>query len=72
VIEASKRLLGAEHPATLTSMNNLALTYRNQGQWKEAEKLQVQVIQASKRVLGEAHPDRLRYIGNLEETLGIS
>src|SRR3954469_21221439 len=29
--------LGAEHPDTLTSMANLASTYRNQGRWKEAE-----------------------------------
>jgi hypothetical protein len=56
----------------ILTLNNLALTYRDQGQWKEAEKLQVQVIQASKQLLGEAHPDRLRYIGDLEETLRIS
>ena len=30
-------MLGAEHPSTLTSMANLASTYMNQGQWKEAE-----------------------------------
>ena len=34
-----KRMLGAEHPDTLTSMANLASTYRNQGRWKEAEEL---------------------------------
>ncbi|KDQ53980.1 hypothetical protein JAAARDRAFT_97348, partial [Jaapia argillacea MUCL 33604] len=39
VMEATKRLLGEEHPNTLTSMANLASTYQNQGQWKEAEGL---------------------------------
>ena len=32
VIEISKRVLGVEHPDTLTSITNLASTYRNQGQ----------------------------------------
>jgi hypothetical protein len=31
VIETTKRVLGDEHPDTLTSMANLAATYRNQG-----------------------------------------
>ena len=30
VMEIRKRVLGAEHPDTLTSMANLASTYRNQ------------------------------------------
>ncbi|KKA23702.1 kinesin light chain 1, partial [Rasamsonia emersonii CBS 393.64] len=37
VMEARKKVLGEEHPATLASMANLASTYRNQGRWKEAE-----------------------------------
>jgi hypothetical protein len=43
VMETTKGVLGEEHPDTLTSMGNLASTYRNQGRWKEAEELQVQV-----------------------------
>ncbi|KKA24369.1 hypothetical protein T310_1554, partial [Rasamsonia emersonii CBS 393.64] len=35
--EATKQMLGVEHPETLTSMGNLASTYRNQGRWNEAE-----------------------------------
>jgi hypothetical protein len=31
VIETSKTKLGVNHPDTLTSMANLALTYQNQG-----------------------------------------
>ncbi|KAF2842563.1 hypothetical protein M501DRAFT_1022519 [Patellaria atrata CBS 101060] len=46
-----KRVLGEEHPDTLTSMANLASTYRNQGRWKEAEKLDVEVMETRKRVL---------------------
>jgi Tetratricopeptide repeat len=39
-------------------MANLALTYRNQGQWKEAEGLEVQVMKMNLRVLGAEHPAR--------------
>ena len=35
--------------------SNLASTYRNQGRWKEAESLEVQVMETRKRVLGEEH-----------------
>jgi Tetratricopeptide repeat len=37
VVEMSKRLLGAEHPDTLSSMASLATTYRQQGRWSEAD-----------------------------------
>ena len=62
------RVLGAEHPDTLTSIANLALTYSSQGQWKEAEGLFVQVVETRKRVLGEEHPDTLTSIVNLAST----
>ena len=41
VMETSLRVLGKEHPDALTSMANLASTYRNQRRWKEAEDLGV-------------------------------
>ena len=49
-------------------MNNLALTYWNQGRWTEAEKLQVQVMETTKTVLGPEHPDTLASINNLALT----
>ncbi|KAG9080294.1 hypothetical protein FRC06_006822, partial [Ceratobasidium sp. 370] len=42
VLEAHRRAFGDNHPSTLTSMHNLALTYRSLGRYKEAEVLQVQ------------------------------
>ena len=41
VMETTKRVLGNEHPDTLTCMADLAATFQNQGRWDEAEKLQV-------------------------------
>jgi hypothetical protein len=58
-MEMSKRVLGAEHPGMLIAMGNLASTYKTQGQWKEAEELDIQVMETSKRVLGAEHPDTL-------------
>jgi len=49
-------------------MGNLAATYSNQGRWKEAEKLQVQVMQMCKKILGEEHPDTLTSMVNLAAT----
>jgi hypothetical protein len=57
VIEISKTKLGEDHPETLTSMANLASTYRDQGRWEEAEKLEVQVMETRNTKLGEDHPD---------------
>ncbi|KAL4990291.1 hypothetical protein BDW68DRAFT_194829 [Aspergillus falconensis] len=66
---------GPEHPSTLTSMVNLSSTYRSQGQWNEAEKLEMKVLQTSKAtwktVLGEQHPSTLTSMANLASTYWI-
>src|SRR3954469_21910830 len=68
VMETSLRVLGEEHPSTLTSMANLASTFWNQGRWKETEELEVQVKDTRKRELGEEHPDTLTSMANLAST----
>jgi hypothetical protein len=68
VIETRKRVLREEHPSTLTSIANLASTYRDQGRWKEAEELFVQVIEMRKRVLREEHPSTLTSMASLAST----
>ena len=60
--------MGGEHPSTLLSMANLASTYSNQGRWKEAEELEVQVIETGKRVLREEHLNTLISMYNLAFT----
>ncbi|KAG7432247.1 Kinesin light chain [Fusarium oxysporum f. sp. raphani] len=65
-VETWTKVLGEEHPDTLMSMNNLALTYRNQGRWKETEELLVRGIETTKR--GEEHPDTLISMANLAWT----
>ena len=61
-------MLGEEHPDTLTSASNLALTYSQQGKHAEAEALQVAVLAVRKRVLGEEHPNTLTSANNLAST----
>jgi hypothetical protein len=58
-METRKRVLSDEHPHTLISIGNLALTYRGQGWCKEAKELEVQLIETRKRVLSNEHPDTL-------------
>jgi Tetratricopeptide repeat len=65
VVGTRTRTIGPKNPSTLRSMGNLASTYRKQGRWKKAEKLQEQVIETSIRVLGQEHLDTLASIGNL-------
>jgi Tetratricopeptide repeat len=57
VIDIRKKLLGEEHPDTLSSMENLASTYRNQGRWNDAEQLKDQVMDMRKKLLGEEHQE---------------
>ena len=68
VMETSRRVLGQEHPSTLTSMASLASTYWKQGHWEESKELDVQVMETRKRVLGQEHPDTLSSMANLAST----
>jgi len=68
-LEVNRRILGDEHPDTLTSMNNLASTLNNEGDLSNARVLQEEVLGTRRRVLGEEHPDTLTSMSNLADTL---
>jgi hypothetical protein len=51
------RVLGPEHPDTLTSMCNLAHMMRHMGAWLEARELTERVLAVRLQVLGPEHPD---------------
>ena len=65
VMEFRKKVLGAEHPQTLTSMNNLAVLFDSQGKYEAAEPLYVETLRLSKKVLGDEHPHTLASMNNL-------
>jgi hypothetical protein len=67
--EVRMRLHGAEHPATLTTANNLAASLSDQGKYAEAERIEREVLVARKRVLGPEHPDTLGDANNLAMSL---
>lgn len=69
VLAVRRRVLGKEHPDTLTSMNNLAETLRTQGDLPGARGLQETVLAVRRRVLGVEHPDTLASMNNLAITL---
>ncbi len=56
---------GEEHPATATSLNNLAELYRSQGRYSEAEPLYLQALDISRSQLGAEHPDTASSLNNL-------
>jgi non-specific serine/threonine protein kinase/serine/threonine-protein kinase len=64
-LEARRRVLGPGHPATLTSMNDLADAYRMQGRYTEAEALHRETLEMQKRVLGTDHSNTLSSMNNL-------
>tara|TARA_R110002003_G_scaffold95_1_gene7240 strand:- start:19322 stop:21166 length:1845 start_codon:yes stop_codon:yes gene_type:complete len=67
-VEIVKRTFGEEHTNTLSSLNNLAMTYNDRGRSKEAQELHMQVLETLKRVLGDEHPDTLTSMHNLATT----
>ncbi len=58
-------MLGPEHPDTLSSLNNLAILYKNQGKYEQAEPLYQRALATYERVLGPEHPDTLNTVNNL-------
>jgi hypothetical protein len=67
--EVEKRVLGAEHPDTLTSAGNLAWFLSTQGNYAEAERIQREVHGVRKHVLGAEHLDTLLSVGDLAQSL---
>lgn len=64
-LELRRRALGAEHPDTLITMNDLGLVYGREGKGEEAEALHAQVLEIRRRVLGPEHPATLQSMNNL-------
>ncbi|MGH7242155.1 MAG: tetratricopeptide repeat protein [Phycisphaerales bacterium] len=69
VLDARKRVLGEDHPETLTTMNNLASTYRALGIQDKADALSRAELETSIRVLGEDHPDTITSLANMGASL---
>ncbi|MEU9922568.1 tetratricopeptide repeat protein [Streptomyces griseoluteus] len=60
-----ERILGDDHPATLTARNNLANSYSDAGRIQEALDLRERVLADRERILGDDHPATLTARNNL-------
>jgi Flp pilus assembly protein TadD/nucleoside phosphorylase len=69
-LELQVKVLGAEHPSILASMNNLALVLRSQGRYEEAETIHRQTLELTTKVLGAEHPSTLASMNNLALVFG--
>ncbi len=64
-LNSRERVLGAEHRATLTSVNNLAHCLQALGDASAALPLYRHALESRERVLGAEHPDTLSSVSNL-------
>ena len=64
-----RRVLGADHPDTAVSLNNLAALYRAQERYSEAAPLLKEAAEIMERVLGAEHPHTKIVRGNYERLL---
>ncbi|WP_083872396.1 FxSxx-COOH system tetratricopeptide repeat protein [Nocardia testacea] len=62
-----ERVLGPDHPDTLTARHNLAYAYSSAGRTAEAIPLFERTLTDSERILGSDHPDTLTSRNNLAD-----
>jgi tetratricopeptide (TPR) repeat protein len=64
-LQLARQRFGNRHLATWVSLDALALLYRGQGRYAEAEPLYREALQARREVLGPRHPDALSSLSDL-------
>jgi hypothetical protein len=64
-----RRILGDNHPDTLTSASRLAAELRELGEYQQARALDEDTLARRRRVLGDNHPDTLVLANNLAADL---
>jgi tetratricopeptide (TPR) repeat protein len=65
VLALRRRILGPEHPDTLTAMNNLAASYHDAGRREEALGIREEVLVLHRKLSGSEHSDTLSAMHNL-------
>jgi hypothetical protein len=69
VLKKDRTILGDDHPETLRIMNNLVLTYGQQGKMTDAAKTHEEVSTKARAILGDYHPGTLSSMNNLAERI---
>lgn len=80
LVDSDTRRLGADHPATLKTVNNLGVVYRDLGEYELARSMLERGLLAKQRILGTGHPATatghhnlalvFRHLGEYEAALG--
>jgi tetratricopeptide (TPR) repeat protein len=68
-LESREKVLGPEHPDTLSSVNNLGNLLSDKGEYHEAEALLRRALESCEKILGPEHPGTLSTANNLGTTL---
>ncbi len=68
LLPLSRKVLGPEHPETISAMHNLANYYQIAGRRDEALKLREEVLTLRRKVNGPEHPDTLKALVNLADS----
>jgi len=69
-LEIYEKSLGADHPYVAQSLNNLALLYKSQGKYDQAEPMYRRALEIFKKALGEHHPSTITVSENLATLRG--
>lgn len=56
-LEAREKVLGREHPDTLTSVSKLGVVLVSRGKYEEAEAMHRRALDAREKVFGREHPN---------------
>ncbi|MFG6093670.1 tetratricopeptide repeat protein [Leptothoe sp. ISB3NOV94-8A] len=64
-LKIAEERLGSDHPATATSLNNLAGLYRSMGRYTDAEPLYARSLEIREAQLGPDHPATATSLNNL-------
>ena len=67
VLDKRNRLLGEEHPDTINAMENLAVTLYHLQRFKDAARLEGEVVDVRKKFFGEEHPQTVKAVVLLAE-----
>lgn len=57
VLAICEQQLGTQHPATASSLNNLAMLYERQGKYEQAAPLYMRALAICEYILGPNHPN---------------
>lgn len=68
-LEGREKVLGPEHPDTLTSVSNLGSVLGSLGKYEEAKAMHQRALEGSEKVLGPEHPNTLTSVSNLGSVL---